>query len=148
MRKTWLSWKTALTWWLSSRGGIEIVTEGLLDDHGDAAFFGLRHALRAQVLNDAGEELGRGGEIEEAVVADALLFSDAVELGLQVGVVRGIVEVEGEVADVADKAVELGVGGFDAAKLDDAGAHVGGKLVAQRAARDADDSELPGRRFA
>ncbi len=48
-------------------GRIEIVAEGLLDDDGDAAFFWLRHILRAEILNDAGEELGRGGEIEEAI---------------------------------------------------------------------------------
>ena len=36
------------------------------------------------------------------------------------------------------------VGSIDAAKLDDASAHVGGELIAQRAARHADDGELFG----
>ena len=64
-------------------GGVEVVAEGLLDDDGDAAFFGLRHALRAEILDDAGKELGRGGEIEEAIGADSLLCGDAVEFGFQ-----------------------------------------------------------------
>ena len=42
----------------------------------------------------SGEELGRGGEVEEAVAADFFLCVDAIELGLQAGVVGGVVEVE------------------------------------------------------
>jgi len=56
--------------------------------------------------------------------------------------VRGIVEVERKVADFGDEAVELGIGGVDASKFDDAGAHVCGEFVSERAARDTDDGEL------
>ena len=88
MRKTWFSWKTAFTWWFSSRAESQIVAERLLDDHADAALLRLRHALRAEVLDDAGEELRRGGEIEQPVAADALLLRDPVQLRLQPRVVR------------------------------------------------------------
>ncbi len=47
---------------------------------------------------------------------------------------------------LADEAVEFGILRVDAAKFDDAGAHVGGKFVAERAARDADDGELLGQK--
>ena len=86
--------------------GIEIVAEGLLDDHGRAAFFRLRHALRAQVFDDAGKELGRGGEIEEPVGADSFFAGDAVEFGLQVRRNdRGLSKLSGKIADAADEAV-------------------------------------------
>ena len=42
---------------------------------------------------------------------------------------RGVVEVEGVVADVLVELVEFGIGVVDAAELDDAGTHVGGELV-------------------
>ena len=58
----------------------------------------------------------------------------------------GIVEVQGKITDVGDEAVEFGIFGVDAAKFDDAGAHVGCKFIAERAARDADDGELPGQK--
>ena len=45
------------------------------------------------------------------------------------------------------KFVELGVACIGAAELDDAFAHVGGKFIAQRAARHADDGELFGQQI-
>ena len=55
-----------------------------------------------------------------------------------------VVEVEWEVADVADKVVEFGVACLDVAEFDDSGTHVGGEGIAQRSARHADDGELLG----
>ena len=43
-----------------------------------------------------------------------------------------------------DEVVELGVGRVNAAELDDAGAHVGGELIAEGAAGYADDGKLFG----
>ena len=100
MRKTWLSWKTALTWWLSSRAESRSWPKGFSMTTATRPVLRLRHLLRAEILDDAGKEFRGRGEVEEAVGADALLFGDAVELGVQSGVVGGIVEVEGKVADV------------------------------------------------
>ena len=55
---------------------------------------------------------------------------------------RGIVEVEREVADLLHELLELGIGLVDAAKLDDALAHVGRELIAQRPPRHADNGKL------
>ena len=44
---------------------IQIVAEWLLDHHANVALLRLRHPLRAKILDDAGKELRRGGEIEE-----------------------------------------------------------------------------------
>ena len=77
-------------------GGVEIVAEGFFDDDGELRpCSGCGHAVRAEVLNDVGEVLGRGGEIEEALAADVALLVDAVELGFEGGVVRRVVEVRG-----------------------------------------------------
>ena len=64
-------------------GGFEVVAEGLFDDRADCALSGLGEALRAEVVDDFGEVLRGDGEIEEAVAADAVLFGDLVELGLE-----------------------------------------------------------------
>ena len=84
-------------------GGVEVVAERFFDDDGDAALLGPRHAVRAKILNDAGEKLGRSCEVEKTVGTDGFLFGNAVELGVERGVVDGIVEVEREIADVVDK---------------------------------------------
>src|SRR5581483_6882361 len=102
----------------------EIVAERLLDhDNGDT-LLRLRHALRAQVLDDAGEEFRRGGEIEQAVAADLLFLVDAVELGLQTRVAVGVVKVKRKIADVLDELVELRIVLLRVAEFDDAFAHV------------------------
>ena len=70
-------------------GGVEIVAEGLFDDDADpgacsrrAAYrCGLGHAVLAEVVDDVGEVLGRGGEVEEAVAAGAVLLVELGELG-------------------------------------------------------------------
>ena len=110
------------------------------------AGLGLGHAVLAEVLDDVGEELGRGGEVEEAVAAGVELSVELGELRLEAVVACGVVEVHGEVVDVLDEGVELGVGGFDTAALDDAVLHVGGEVVAERAAGDADDGEFFGKK--
>ncbi len=66
---------------------VEVVAEGLFDDHRRHATFRLRHALRAEVLDDAGKELRRRGQIEEPLAADVAFLVDAVELRFQAGVV-------------------------------------------------------------
>ena len=100
--------------------------------------------MRAEVFDDAGEELRGRGEIEEAITADVLFLVDAVELGLEAGIVGGVVEVEREVADLLDEAIQPGIAGIDVAELEDAFAHVGRKFIAQRAARHPDDGECCG----
>ena len=70
------------------------------------------------------------------------VLRDAVELRLQSRVVRRIVEVEREVTDLLHKLVEPGIGLVDTAELDDAFAHVGRKLVAQRPPRHADNGKV------
>ncbi len=104
----------------------------------------LRHALRAEILDDAGEKLRRRGQVKEPLAANVLLPVDAVELGLQACVVGRVVEVEREVADVLHKVVELGVARVNAAELEDSRTHVGRKLVTQRPPRNAHDCELRG----
>ena len=71
---------------------IQIVAEGLFNHHRRHALFRLRHALRAEVLDDAGKELRRGGQIEQPLAADALFLVDAVQLRLQSRIVCRIVE--------------------------------------------------------
>ncbi len=65
-------------------GRVKIVTERFFNDDRCSAFFRLRHALRAQVLDNAGEELGRRGEIEKPVAANAFLAVDSFQLGFQI----------------------------------------------------------------
>ncbi len=103
-----------------------------------------RHFLRAQVFHDAGKELRCRGEIEEPVAVRPLLRVDAFQLRFEPRVACRVVEVERAVADVLCKLVEPWIGGFRTAKLDDALTHVGSELIAQRAARHADDGEFFG----
>uniref|UniRef100_E6PY25 Uncharacterized protein n=1 Tax=mine drainage metagenome TaxID=410659 RepID=E6PY25_9ZZZZ len=128
-------------------GGVQIVAEGFLDDGADGAVFGRGHAMRAKIFDNLGEVLGRGGEVKEAVAANSGLFGDAVEFRFQPGVARRIIEVHGEVMDLADEGVEPGVVLGGVAKLDNALAHVSGKLIPQRTTRNADDGELPGQQI-
>src|SRR5439155_17876237 len=48
-------------------GGFQVVTEGLLDDDPLPSCSGAGDARRAQTFHDDGEELRRGGEVEDAV---------------------------------------------------------------------------------
>ena len=78
MRKIWSSSKTRVDLVVELVGGFEIVAEGLLDDDATqvrrSLFGGCGHAVIAEVCDDVGEVLGRGGEIEEAVAARAVLL--------------------------------------------------------------------------
>ena len=131
-------------------GGFEVVAEGLLDDGADPGFaavggclsVGLGHAVLAEVVDDVGEVLGRGGEVEEAVAAGVELLVELGELGLERVVAGWVVEVHGVVLDAVDEGGELGIGLFDAASADDAFLHVGGEGVLEGAAGYADDGEV------
>ncbi len=94
MRKTWLSWKTAFTWRLSRARRFQIVTEGLFDHHGHLALFRLRHALSAQVLDDPGKKLRRGGQIEQPVAANPLFLRNTFQFVLQARIAARIVELQ------------------------------------------------------
>ena len=117
----------------------QVMSKGLFDDHADEAALGVGHSMRADVFYDASEKLRRGGQIKEAIATDTFSFVDAVQLDLQSCIIRWIIELEWKITDTGDEIRKFGVAGIDAAEFDDALAHVGGELLAQRAARHSDD---------
>ena len=86
--------------------------------------------------------LRRRGQIEQAIRADVSLLGDSVEFRFQAGVMRCVVEAQRMVADLLGELVEPRIGFVDAAEVDNAFAHVRGKLVAKRPARHAYNGKI------
>ena len=134
---------TAFTWRLSSLAesrswpkGFSITarTEPCAGDFGEA--------VAAQVFNDWSEIFGRGGQVKQPVAADSILLGNLVQSGFQTGIRRAVVKVHGIVIYLFDETFQMRVVRRRSAKLKNAGAHVGGKLIAQRPTGHANNREL------
>ena len=104
----------------------------------------LRHLLRAQVFNNPGKVLRSRGQVEEPLAAQAFFLVDALQFGLQLGVILRLVEAQRKIANPADKVIQFGIAGVHAAEFNDASAHLRRELIAQRSPRHAHYGELIG----
>ena len=113
-------------------GRLQVRAERLLDDQPGEALGVVRllgQAGAAEVLGDDREELGGGGEVEEAVAARPQLGVEVLEVGAQAGVRVGVVEGDRDVAQAPREAVPDVLVDRDARVLLDRRPHALAELV-------------------
>src|SRR5205085_4830611 len=75
----------------------EVCAERFLDDDAPPAFVLIDETRLAQLFDGFGVERGRGREIEDAVALRTALAVDLIEQVAEFGVVRGLINVDGQV---------------------------------------------------
>src|SRR5271156_6114228 len=99
--------------------------------------------MPAELLDNFGEVFGCRRQIEQPVPFGALLLVDTLENSLQFVVAARVVEVHGEIADLAHELVELFLALLHSSELKNAVTHVFFKLALQGPPRYAYNRKLP-----